>query len=151
MTSTSLSSSSLLSSSSSSSSALNTDEPIEPSSSLVAPSTPLGVLSALRSQLEQLERDRESLIAGESTIEGVYEDLFTYHEMCHSSDPSFFFNFYQERLESIQKGVLCLRVYEQMRWLEQLPNGVTKLKLLREHLPSRNMLQYQRAQQLAES
>jgi hypothetical protein len=71
--------------------------------------------------------------------------------MYHSSNPSFFFNFYQERLESIQKGALYLRVYEQMRWLEQLLNGVTKLKLLREHLHLRNTLQYQHAQQLAES
>ena len=63
--------SSSLSSSSSSSSAVAGDETLEFSSSIIAPSTPLGVTSALRLQLEQLERDRELLQAGECK---AYED-----------------------------------------------------------------------------
>ena len=50
----------------SSSSATHTDEPIENSSSIsVLPSTPLGITATLRTQLEQLERDREALQSGE--------------------------------------------------------------------------------------
>ena len=50
----------------SSSSATLTDEPIDNSSSIsVLPSTPLGITATLRTQLEQLERDREALQSGE--------------------------------------------------------------------------------------
>jgi len=50
----------------SSSSATHTDEPIDNSTSLsVLPSTPLGITATLRTQLEQLESDREALQSGE--------------------------------------------------------------------------------------
>jgi hypothetical protein len=51
----------------------------------------------------------------------------------------------------MQKDVLCLRVYELMRLLEQLRKGEMKSKQRRERLHSQSTLQYLLARQLVES